>query len=391
MDLFLGIVQIIAVLAVPTAIYRLRRTRAVSLLGMITVAYICGALYSALRMLAGAAFRWNVTAYDEIIQDISFAAIALAIPLLLSDARLREVKKLSGTMLRAFGTVVVTVILVSLGVYFLYSRKLENGNVLTGMAIGLYTGGTPNLNSVGAFFRLDTDIISISNISDMMIGGVFYFFLLLFAKKLLGSFLKAKSPAARTDTAEAGQPQVPDSVNLRDKALWRNLLFSLGAVLAGAGIAFVIHLLSDLKFGDLLVPVLFITVTAAGILLSFVPKVSACPSNQPMGSFLIIVFSFAIGSVIDFGNFRGNFLPVFLHFTVITVVSFLVSAAAAKILRVPADELIIAYTAGIYGPAFVPSLSGQLKRKDLLMPGLICGSLGYAIGTFLGIFIAYVL
>ena len=41
-------------------------------------------------------------------------------------------------------------------------------------------------------------------------------------------------------------------------------------------------------------------------------------------------------------------------------------------------------TAGLYGPAFIPAVTKQLRCDALTAPGLICGALGYAVGTFLG-------
>ena len=58
------------------------------------------------------------------------------------------------------------------------------------MAVGLYTGGTPNLNAIGNILGVDSTIIAMSNLSDMIIGGVFYMFLLLACKPLFKNFLK---------------------------------------------------------------------------------------------------------------------------------------------------------------------------------------------------------
>ena len=45
---------------------------------------------------------------------------------------------------------------------------------------------------------------------------------------------------------------------------------------------------------------------------------------------------------------------------------------------------IVTMTAGLYGPAFIPAVTKQLRCDALTAPGLICGALGYAVGTFLG-------
>ena len=50
---------------------------------------------------------------------------------------------------------------------------------------------------------------------------------------------------------------------------------------------------------------------------------------------------------------------------------------------------MVTLTAGLYGPAFVPAITKQIKNDDLTVPGLITGSIGYAIGTFLGMLLVF--
>ena len=45
---------------------------------------------------------------------------------------------------------------------------------------------------------------------------------------------------------------------------------------------------------------------------------------------------------------------------------------------------MVTMTAGIYGPAFIPAITKQIGDEKLTPVGLLCGSLGYAVGTFLG-------
>ena len=70
---------------------------------------------------------------------------------------------------------------------------------------------------------------------------------------------------------------------------------------------------------------------------------------------------------------------------IITIGSFIVHLGFARLLKVDSDCMIVTATAGIYGPAFVPAITKQLKNDSLTVPGLICGSIGYALGTFLGV------
>jgi len=63
----------------------------------------------------------------------------------------------------------------------------------------------------------------------------------------------------------------------------------------------------------------------------------------------------------------------------------------SRIFKVETDCTLIVLTAGLYGPAFVPAVAKQIKNERMIVPGLIVGSLGYAVGTFLGIGVALLL
>ena len=68
----------------------------------------------------------------------------------------------------------------------------------------------------------------------------------------------------------------------------------------------------------------------------------------------------------------------------LTVCIFTLHDLLSRLFRIDADRTVVTMTAGVYGPAFIPAVTGQLKNDKLTAPGLICGALGYAIGTFLG-------
>ncbi len=61
------------------------------------------------------------------------------------------------------------------------------------------------------------------------------------------------------------------------------------------------------------------------------------------------------------------------------------------IFKIPVDIWIITSVASIYGPAFVPPVSQAIRNRSVLLPGILCGLLGYAIGNYLGLLIFGVL
>ena len=378
-------IQITVIFTVPALIIRYRNFKLTKLIGMIGSAYFLGILVSLIiSLLSKAGVDININ--KDIGEIGSHAAIGIAIPLLLFSANLKEARKLSRTVLISFASLMFSVIMVTTIVNYTYGKTVVQGAHLSAMAIGLYTGGTPNLNAIGNIFGLSSDIIAMANLSDMIIGGVFYLFLLTACKPLLRKILK---PATVTMYLTAESDIVnKEELNLKELKNYKSLFFAVILALAmtvfSALLGFGIWQIAGGKLVDILVPTMMIAVTIMGIIASFFRKVREAKGTNIVGQYLILVFSFALASSLDLNALPDNFGKLLLFFGFITVVTFLFHIVLAKIFKIDADCTIVTATAGIYGPAFIPAVTKQIDNEALTVPGLICGSLGYAIGTFLG-------
>jgi uncharacterized membrane protein len=63
----------------------------------------------------------------------------------------------------------------------------------------------------------------------------------------------------------------------------------------------------------------------------------------------------------------------------------------AKIFRVDADNFLVTSAAYIFSPPFVPLVAKALKNKDLIITGITGGIIGYILGNYFGIALAYFL
>ena len=99
----ISLIQLAAVLLVPLAILKYRNNRLTRLFGTIGMAYFYGLLVSAAVWAVnacGVPFSLN----SDIGEIGSYAAIGVAIPLLLFSTDLREVGRLTKTVLLSFGS-----------------------------------------------------------------------------------------------------------------------------------------------------------------------------------------------------------------------------------------------------------------------------------------------
>jgi len=384
------ILQIVLIFVIPYLIIRFKEFKPTKLFGTIGVAYFLG------LVVAGFVFLLNELGIEFYLNtDIgeigSYAAIAIGIPLLLFGANLLEARKLSKMVLKSFGALIVSVVLVTTITFFIFGKYIANGDALSAAAVGLYTGGTPNLNAITNIFSLDSELIALANLSDIVIGAVFYIFLLLLAKPLLNKILpKSKDTIYLKDNSTMKNTE---DFNVKDfktsKRLFKAFLIASGMTVISAGIGVLAWILAGQAEGrmlDFIVPLMLIGVTIFGVIGSFNSRIRETEGTNVLGHFLILVFSFSLASSVDFSKLIGsNFGDLIILYGIITVGSFIVHIGFAKALKIDADCMIVTATAGIYGPAFVPAITKQLKNESLTVPGLICGSIGYALGTFIGV------
>lgn len=393
MEIAAIIIQIIIIFGVPLLLLKFRQTKPIKAIGTVGAAYLFGIVVALIVFginKAGLEFSFN----SDVGEIGSHAAIGIAIPLLLFGTDFASFKRLSKRSIGSFGLLTASVIVVSVAACFIFGAVVDDSGKLAGMATGLYTGGTPNLNAIGSILGIAQNIIAVANLSDMIIGGVFYIFLLTLCRPLLRKILKAEKPAAYV----SGEGEVANVDDYGDKAEKKKLavaiLVAVGMAAVGAGIGILIWYLTGAvqgKMTDYLVPAVMVTVTVLGLVGSFNKKLRAVKGTGATGHYLILVFSVALSMSIDFNDFGLEYLYVFLMFTTITLGTFVLHVVLCKIFKIDADCCMVTLTAGLYGPAFIPAVTKQLGDEKLTPVGLLCGSLGYAVGTFLGAGIGFIL
>ena len=389
--MLITVLQLVAIFAVPLLILKWRDRGLIRAFGTIAMAYFWGIVVAlAVWLLNRLGLDFHLNA--DVDQIGSYVCIGLAIPLLMFSTDLGEVRRLAKPVLISFGALLLSVLIVvfvagrTLGASFPWGRQLS------AMATGMYTGGSPNFNAVGVILAVPADVIAVGNLADMIVGTIFYIFILLGAKALLGRFLdrRARKGPYMREEGDAGNV---DALEWRGfhKGIARNLLLALGCVAVGGAVGFLVWKVKGGALTDPLVPAVMIAGTVLGLALSFVKRVREVRENAAAGHYLILVFSFALASSLDLTTLKGSLLHTVALLGTVTVCSFIVHALLCRLFRIDADCAIVTMTAGLYGPAFIPAVTKQLKNDALTAPGLICGALGYAVGTLLGTGIFYLL
>jgi len=386
--MILNLIMLILIFLVPIAIIKYSGFVITKWIGTIGSAYLFGILLAIIIYLVSE-FGLDIRPSSDTGEISGIVSISIAIPLLLFSANLIEAKKLSKTVLKSALSLVLSAIIVTSITFFIYGKTVGFGAELSGMAIGLYTGGTPNLNAIGNIFGLDSTTIGVANLSDMVIGALFYLFLLVVSKPLLSKILKPSvgNSYITDESIILNNEELNNDEFKFNKQLVFRFLLAFGITLLGALFGIIVWLIlgaEDGKMNDFLVPIMMVSVTILGIAFSFNNKIRKTKGMNTLGQYFILVFSFALASSLDFTRLEGIFGEILILFSIITIGVFIIHIIISKMLDIDVDCTIVTLTAGVYGPAFVPAITKQIDNDALTVPGLIVGSIGYAVGTFLG-------
>lgn len=375
------IFTLLVLLLVPALMVKLtKRSAFLKSVGAIALCYAVGFVLSLLPI-----------GYDKgLCGTVASVLVALAIPLVLCSFDIRSVRRLAKSTLLSFGLVMVSVIAVSTAAAFLGAAKgMENTAALSGMATGLYIGGTPNLFAIGsALLGRDSTAINLANIADSVMGGIYFLLILTVIRPVYARFLGTRRAEA-VDEAEAdafardADSEYDYSRLPRDRRGLLSLAGVIGLAVACLGLGVLLELLINGSMDGSLY--IMVTVSVLGIVLSFVRPVRQVRGSYQVGQYLILVFSLGLSMSIDFGKLISGIAPTFLYFTGVQLGALLLHLLLCRLFGIDGGTAIITSTAGIYGPPFIAPVANAYGDRSLIVPGVICGTLGLVVGNLIGL------
>jgi uncharacterized membrane protein len=308
--------------------------------------------------------------------------VPLAIPLLLFKADLRKIIREAGPTLIAFFFGAIGTILGTFISFAIFSLGPE-GWKLAGIFCSTYIGGSMNYVATAAALNLNAgDLLTAGVAADNLVMAAY--FIVLFAlpsvtilKKLYATKHDEKANNIKEDIL-LEERKKPDLFNMA-KAL--ALGFSICAV--GFGLSDFINIQGS--------GILIITAIVVLVATVFPKQVGTIEGADQIGALLMQVFFVVIGASANLYVVLKVGPILFFFAAVILLVHLTFILTAGKLFKLDLAEIVIASNANMGGPTTAAAMAVARKWKDLVIPAVLCGTLGYAIATFIGVAIGNLL
>lgn len=384
------IFALIFVLAPAGVLWLCKKYSWIGKIGPILILYLLGLILGNLGLIPG--LPEFVSRPDGLptVQDIlSSAMVPVAIPLLLFGCSFR--KSETRAQLLALLTGLVAVVTAVVAGYLIFGKGIgEDAAKIGGMLTGVYTGGTVNLAALKAMLDVPEETYVLLNSYDMVISFLFLMFLVAVGIKLFRKFLPGEAGRKKKRKKEPFIPvETPEKPALWSREWWKEAGILIGVTAAIVGIsAGIAALVPDGWF----MTVLILLLTTLGIATSFNKKIQKMGIAEDIGMYCIYIFSIVVASMADFSKMDlAGSLNILGYLSLVIFGSLALQIIFAKIFHIDADTMVIASTAFICSPPFVPMMAAAMKNRKVLLAGLSIGIIGYAVGTYLGFLISRLL
>lgn len=327
------------------------------------------------------------------VQEIlSNAMVPLAIPLMLFGCTFNMKGARSQILALVTGMIsVATAIIIG---YMIFGRDLPEGAKVGGMLTGVYTGGTINLAALKTMLGVKEETYILINSYDILVSFLYLSFLLAVGIRLFRKFLP-NTLGTFTDKDEA---TIKAEMERENRKPFKSLFTRTGAAYLAKLLGLTLLIVGISAGVALLLPesmfmtVFILLLTTLGIGCSFIKKVHNMKYSYDIGMYFIYVFCIVVASMADLSelDFIGG-LDLLGYLLIAVFGSLLLQVIFAKIFRIDSDMMVIASVTYINSPPFVPMMAAAMKNKDVLIPGLTIGVIGYAVGNYLGFLMSQLL
>ena len=359
-------------------------------IGTVVAAYAIGIIFALTGFVHFEPETAEALTFGKIQSTIMSIAVPLAIPLMLFNCDFKLwTKALPKTIWSLVGGILAVLVAVISGYFIFHTPEIADFNKVAAMMTGIYTGGTMNFNALGASLGVDKTQMAIVLAFEMVLTTPYIFFIIGGGYKVFRKVLPYQDVTRKGRTDE--EVESKDVENYRGMFAKENV----GGMLLGLGLSLIILIfgvgVALVTTGKLNELVIILTITTLSIIASFFKKVRELPKTFELGMFFILIFSVIVASLFDIHSVNGGSLAIGGFVAWVMIIAATLHLIFCRIAHVSGDLFCVSQIALLCSPPFVPPVVGAMQNKKVLISGIVIGLVGYAIGTYLGVAIAFVL
>ncbi|NVJ60183.1 MAG: DUF819 family protein [Gammaproteobacteria bacterium] len=366
------------------------KTKFGKMLGTALLVIILGAVAANIGLIPSASN--SVSLYSEIFHYIA----PLSIFYLVLGVNLKQIKAAGLPILSLF---VIGVCGTVLGVFIAYSLVNpetvlgDQAAPIAGMVAGTYTGGSLNFNAVALHYKVnESGVLYAGTVAVDNVITALWMLITIALPKLMQRFTSksdrkdsAKAKAEDVASLEGSYKQTKSHSEVSSPPIsMQDLLILLPIGLFAFVLTEIVsHYLPDIPS--------ILTITTIGLLLAQLKVVHKITSSHTLGVYLVYLFLVVIGAyceldaIYELGEI-GLALLLLLSLTV--VIHGFITLIAGHFIGKDWKMVAIASQANIGGGTTAMALAETFGRRELIVPAILIGSLGNALGTYLGFLVA---
>jgi uncharacterized membrane protein len=326
--------------------------------------------------------------------------VPLALPLLLLKANVVLIARKTGKLLIAFNLAAIGTILGAVLAFALLKDRIPEPEKAAGIMTASYIGGMVNFVAVSASTQASGSMISSLIVADNIImAGLFLVLFWMAGSALVRRHYRlqyAESADEQTHAEAVATPPPRLTLDVLDLAV----SLAVAVTLAATAMALQHYLAGRLQPQDAdmwkkLATNKYVLITGVSLAAAtaFAGPLARLQCPEPVGTFLLYLFLFCVGLP---ANIRTMFLPgdegmvmyyLFAFCFIMAAVNLLFVAAAGKLFRLSLEDIVLASNASVGGPPTAAAMAISKGWSRLVLPGLLAGLYGYAVGTPLGLLV----
>lgn len=344
--------------------------------------------------------------YGAVLGPVTSVSIAW----LLLSVDLRDLAKAGPRMTGAFGIAALGTVLGAFVAAMIYADRFgEDTHRIAGALTGTYSGGSVNFAAVGRELGLTGSLYAGLNAADAVVTALWLgatimlpiwlgrFYAPVPRGAAAGSLRGAMDgPEAGSDPPDTGMPRDADPAGRATERHGSHPYFTregLSALaianLVAAGLILVF--VSEWLAGTVPVIPSIVWLTVLALALGHSPLFRDARGAMQLGSVGLHFFFVLIGIMSRASEIAAVGIDIFFFTLIVVGVHGAVVLGAGRLMRLDIGTVAVASQAAVGGPSSALAVAVSRDWRHLVLPGVVVGLFGYAVGTFLGLGVGYVL